>query len=178
MTPTWSLLFVMHWTIGSAAGLLAGANFDIAAATVKVITPTSTVHFFHSSSARSRSPPPIGRGEGTEWVVMPSKACVRSVNSFVVSPGRQRNMVKTTCSVIVPVSIPSIAVFVCSFSSLALVSPLWLDQFQTELQHHPTRQQWPMWFPEYAKAFVLALRHPWSILRLSCQTCVPPLSTL
>ena len=86
----------------------------------------------------------MGRGEGTKWVVMPGKACVRSVNSFVVLPGQQRNMVKTSCSVIVPVSIPSIAVFVCSFSSLALVSPLWLDQFQTELHYHPTRQQWPM----------------------------------
>ena len=31
--------------MGSAGGLLAGANFDTAAATVKVLTPTSTVHF-------------------------------------------------------------------------------------------------------------------------------------
>ena len=43
-------------------------------------------------------------------------------------------------SVIVPVSVPSVTVSVCSFSSLApasQVSPLQLDQIQTELEPHP-----------------------------------------
>ena len=80
---------------------------------------------------------------GTEWAVLPSEACVHSVNSFVASSGGQRDLrssVKSSCSVTVPVSIPSVAVSVHSFSPLApasQVSPLRLDQFQTELQHHP-----------------------------------------
>ena len=55
--------------------------------------------------------------------------------------GEQRDLlssVKSSC-IIVPVSIPSVAVSVRSFSSLApasKVSPLRLAQFQTELQHH------------------------------------------
>ena len=56
--------------------------------------------------------------------------------------GGQRDLlssVKSSRSVIVPVSIPSVAVSVRSFSSLApasKVSPLRLAQFQTELQYH------------------------------------------
>ena len=74
---------------------------------------------------------------------MPGETCVHSVNSFVASSGGQRDLrssVKPSCSVTVPVSIPSVAVSVHSFSPLApasQVSPLRLDQFQTELQHHP-----------------------------------------
>ena len=45
VTPAWSLLFATHGTTGSAAGLLAGANIDTAAVTVKMITPRSPVHF-------------------------------------------------------------------------------------------------------------------------------------
>ena len=69
---------------------------------------------------------------------MPGEARVHSVNSFVASSGRQRDLcssVKLSCSVTVPVSIP-----IHSFSPLApasQVSPLRLDQCQTELQHHP-----------------------------------------
>ena len=77
---------------------------------------------------------------------MPGEACVHSVNSFVASAGGQhdlrdlRSSVKSSCSVTVPVSIPSVAVSVHSFSPLAPASqvcPLRLDQFQSELQHHP-----------------------------------------
>ena len=75
---------------------------------------------------------------------MLGEACVHSVNSFfVASPGEQRDLlssVKSSCSVVVPVSIPSVAVSVRSFSSLApaiWVSPLRLDQFESELQQHP-----------------------------------------
>ena len=53
------------------------------------------------------------------------EACVHSINSFVASPGGQPDLlssVKSSCSVVVPVSIPSVAVSVRSFSSLALVS--------------------------------------------------------
>ena len=77
--------------------------------------------------------------DGTEWAVMHGKACVHSVKSFVLSPGGQRDLlsaVKSSRSAIVPVSIPSVAVSVRSFSSFApasQVSPLWLDQFLTEL---------------------------------------------
>ena len=69
---------------------------------------------------------------------MPGEARVHSVNSFVASSGRQHDLcssVKLSCSVTVPVSIP-----IHSFSPLApasQVSPLRLDQCQTELQHHP-----------------------------------------
>ena len=45
VTPAWSLLFAIHGTTCSAAGLLAGANIDTTAVTVKVITPEPTVHF-------------------------------------------------------------------------------------------------------------------------------------
>ena len=68
---------------------------------------------------------------------------LHSVNSFVASPAGQSDLlssVKSSCSVMVPVSIPSVAVSVRSFSSLApasQVSPLRLDQFLTEPQHHP-----------------------------------------
>ena len=61
------------------------------------------------------------------------EACVHSVNSFVPSSGGQRDLrssVKSSCSVTVPVSIPSVAVSVHSFSALApasQVSPLRLD---------------------------------------------------
>ena len=70
---------------------------------------------------------------------------LHSVNSFVASPAGLRDLlssVKSSCSVMVPVSIPRVAVSVRSFSSLApasQVSPLRLDQFQTEPQHHPDR---------------------------------------
>ena len=70
---------------------------------------------------------------------MPGETCVHSVNSFVASSGGGqrdlRSSVKSSCSVSVPVSIP-----IHSFSPLApasQVSPLRLDQCQTELQHHP-----------------------------------------
>lgn len=71
--------------MGSAAGLLAGANFDTAA-TVKVITPRSTVHFPTPLAHDLGLPHPGGGGEGNEWVVMPGEACVHSLNSSVASP--------------------------------------------------------------------------------------------
>ena len=128
---------------GSAAGPLVGANIDTAAVTVRVNTPRSIVHFPTPLAHDPDLPNPGGEGDGTERAVMPGEACVHSVNSFVVSSGGQHDLhssVKSSCSVTVPVSIPSVAVSVYSFSPLApasQVSPLRLDQFQTELQHHP-----------------------------------------
>ena len=128
---------------GSAAGPLVGANIDTAAVTVRVNTPRSIVHFPTPLAHDPDLPNPGGEGYVTEWAVMPGEACVHSVNSFVASSGGQRDLrssVKPSCSVTVPVSIPSVAVSVHSFSPLApasQVSPLRLDQFQTELQHHP-----------------------------------------
>ena len=127
---------------GIAVGPLGGANIDTAAVTVKVNTPRSTVHF-PTPLAHDPRLPNTGGGDGTEWAVMPGEACVHSVKSFVPSPGEQHDLlsaVKSSRSAIVPVSIPSVAVSVHSFSSFApasQVSPLRLDQFLTELQHHP-----------------------------------------
>ena len=143
VTPAWSLLFAIHGMMGSAAGPLVGANIDTAAVTVRVNTPRSIVHFPTPLAHDPDLPNPGGEGDGTEWAVLPGEACVHSVNSFVASSGGQRDLrssVKPSCSVTVPVSIPSVAVSVHSFSPLApasQVSPLRLDQFQTELQHHP-----------------------------------------
>ena len=56
---------------------------------------------------------------------MPDEACVHSVNSFVASPGGQRDvrsLVKSSCSVTVPVSISRFAVSVHSFSPLGSAS--------------------------------------------------------
>ena len=131
--------------MGSAAGPLVGANIDTAAVTVRVNTPRSIVHFPTPLAHDPDLPNPGGEGDGTEWAVTPGEACVHSVNSFVAFSVGQRDLrssVKSSCSVTVPVSIPSVAVSVHSFSPLApasQVSPLRLDQFQTELQHHPDR---------------------------------------
>ena len=111
---------------------------------MKVNTPRSIVHF-PTPLVHNPDLPNLGGGEGdgTEWAVIPGEACVHSVNSFVASPGGQRglhSLVKSSCSVTVPVSIPRFAVSVHSFlplGSASQVSPLRLDQFQTELQHHP-----------------------------------------
>ena len=87
VTPAWSLLFATHGTTGSAAGLLAGANIDTAAVTVKMITPRSPVHFptlpAHDPGLRHSG----GEGDGTEWALMPGEACVQRVNSLFASPG-------------------------------------------------------------------------------------------
>ena len=85
VTPAWSLLFATHGTMGS--GLLAGANIDTAAVTVKMITPRSPVHFptlpAHDPGLRHSG----GEGDGTEWALIPGEACVQRVNSRFVSPG-------------------------------------------------------------------------------------------
>ena len=135
MTPAWSPLFAIHGTTGSAVGPLAAANIDTTAVTVKVNTPRSTVHFPTPLVHDLSLPNPGGKGDGTEWAVMPSEACVHNVNSSVASPGGQCDLlssVKSCRSVICPFSIPSVAVSFHSFSSLApasQVSLLWLDQF-------------------------------------------------
>ena len=77
--------------MASAAGLLAGANIDTAAVTVKVITSRSTVHF-PAPLAPSWFLPPGREGDSSEWAVMPGEACVHSVNSFVASPSGQHNL--------------------------------------------------------------------------------------
>ena len=89
------------------------------------------------------------------------EACVHSVNSLVASPGGggERELlfsVKSSRPVIVPVSIPSVAVSVRSFSSLApasKVSPLRLAQFQTELQHHTDQAAMACEFSEIREGF-------------------------
>ena len=124
--------------MGSAAGPLVGANIDTAAVTVRVNTTRSIVHFPTPLAHDPNLLNPGEEGDGTGWAVMPGEACVHSVNSFVASSGGQRDLrssVKSSCSVTVPVSIP-----IHSFLPLASpsqVSPLRLDQCQTELQHHP-----------------------------------------
>ena len=139
MTPAWSPPFAIHGTTGSAVGPLVGANIDTAAVTVRVNTPRSTVHFPTPRAPIPISPTREKRGVGLNGQLL------HSINSFVTSPGGQRDLlspVKSSCSVIVRASIPSVAVSVRSFLSLApasQVSPLRLDQLQTELQHHPDR---------------------------------------
>ena len=152
---------------------------------MKVNTPRSIVHFptplVHNPDLPNLG---VGEGDGTEWAVMPGEACVHSVNSFVASPGGQRDLlslVKSSCSVTVPVSIPRFAVSVHSFSPLgsaSQVSPLRLDQFQTELQHHPDQAAVAYLLSGLSEGFVLALNSPWSILSPFLRTCVPPSSTL
>ena len=87
MTAAWSLLFATHGTTGSAAGLLADANIDTAAVTVKMITPRSTVHFSTLPAHDPGLPHSGGEGGGTEWALMPGEACVQRVNSLFASPG-------------------------------------------------------------------------------------------
>ena len=71
--PSWSLLFAIHGTTGSAAGLLAGANINTAAVTVKVNKPRSTVYFPNPLMHDPGLPYPGGEGDSTEWAVMPAR---------------------------------------------------------------------------------------------------------
>ena len=129
---------------GNVSGLSVGASFATNVATVQVSTPKLTAPFPAPLALAPVLPPQGGEGVGTDWPQAPSDAFVHSVNNLVVFPSQQHDlpyMPQSVCSVPVPV-ISGVPVYTFSpLSPVSGVSPLWLDQFQLELRHHPDRSE-------------------------------------